>query len=60
MQLADIKVTIPMRGIIQSLNVSVATAIILYEIIRQRQQNPDQYISTETEQEALLKDFLFR
>jgi 23S rRNA (guanosine2251-2'-O)-methyltransferase len=34
--LADHKVRIPMRGIISSLNVSVAAGILLYEILRQR------------------------
>ena len=32
----DILVNIPMRGKIQSLNVSVATGILLFEILRQR------------------------
>ncbi|MCK5013611.1 MAG: RNA methyltransferase [Candidatus Omnitrophica bacterium] len=33
---ADLKVKIPMRGFADSLNVSVSTAILLYETIRQR------------------------
>lgn len=37
MQEADIKVKIPMLGKVNSLNVSIATALILYEAIRQRQ-----------------------
>jgi TrmH family RNA methyltransferase len=36
MQNADIKVQIPMMGKINSLNVSIATALITYEAIRQR------------------------
>jgi 23S rRNA (guanosine2251-2'-O)-methyltransferase len=32
----DILVNIPMKGKIQSLNVSVATGVILFEILRQR------------------------
>ena len=35
-QLADAKALIPMHGQINSLNVSVATGIILYEAVRQR------------------------
>ncbi len=35
--LADKKVVIPMEGMVQSLNVSVAAALILYEAQRQRQ-----------------------
>ena len=36
LSLADTKVVIPMVGMVQSLNVSVATALVLYEIVRQR------------------------
>ncbi len=36
LSLADLKVKIPMSGKIESLNVSVAAGILLYEIIRQR------------------------
>jgi tRNA (guanosine-2'-O-)-methyltransferase len=36
-EVADIKIKIPMMGMAQSLNVSVATAIILYEAERQRE-----------------------
>jgi len=36
LQWADRKVMIPMRGMTQSLNVSVACAIVLYEAMRQR------------------------
>ena len=37
LQLADHKAKIPMMGTINSLNVSVATGILLYEAVRQRQ-----------------------
>jgi TrmH family RNA methyltransferase len=36
MQSADIKVKIPMLGKVNSLNVSIATALITYEVVRQR------------------------
>jgi TrmH family RNA methyltransferase len=36
MQNADIKVLIPMMGKVNSLNVSIATALITYEVVRQR------------------------
>jgi tRNA (guanosine-2'-O-)-methyltransferase len=36
LQLADHIITIPMRGMVQSLNVSVATAVVLEEVLRQR------------------------
>jgi 23S rRNA (guanosine2251-2'-O)-methyltransferase len=32
----DLLVSIPMAGVVESLNVSVATGIVLYEAIRQR------------------------
>ena len=32
----DALVSIPMRGIVESLNVSVATGVLLYEALRQR------------------------
>ena len=37
LELADVKTCIPMFGKTESLNVSVATAVVLYEAIRQRQ-----------------------
>ncbi len=39
LKLTDVKVRIPMLGAIASLNVSVATAVLLYEVIRQREFN---------------------
>lgn len=39
LELADDKVAIPMAGEISSLNVSVATSVILYEAVRQRKMN---------------------
>ena len=36
MKICNKKIFIPMNGMVQSLNVSVATAIILYEALRQR------------------------
>jgi RNA methyltransferase, TrmH family len=37
---ADVKVKIPMMGKVNSLNVSVSTALILYEAVRQRSHRP--------------------
>ena len=39
MELCDYLVSIPMAGQVESLNVSVATGVCLYEICRQRQNN---------------------
>lgn len=35
---ADAHLSIPMKGMVQSLNVSVATALVLYEALRQRER----------------------
>jgi 23S rRNA (guanosine2251-2'-O)-methyltransferase len=40
LQLSDVRVKIPLYGIIQSLNVSVAASIIMYEAVRQRFFSP--------------------
>ena len=37
-ELSDVRIKIPMFGMVQSLNVSVATAVILYEAQRQREK----------------------
>ena len=39
MKICDEKIKIPMKGDFESLNVSVATGIILYEVMRQRPDN---------------------
>jgi tRNA (guanosine-2'-O-)-methyltransferase len=39
LRLADGVITIPMRGMVQSLNVSVASAVVLEEALRQRLTN---------------------
>jgi len=40
-KLLDAQFAIPMRGSIGSLNVSVATGVILYEVLRQRSRSSD-------------------
>ncbi|OCC14533.1 tRNA (guanosine(18)-2'-O)-methyltransferase [Dissulfuribacter thermophilus] len=55
---ADIICKIPMHGMVQSLNVSVATALILYEAQRQREQKgfySKKRISSELEAELIKK-----
>lgn len=37
MEQADLQVRIPMRGVADSLNVAMATTLLLYEVLRQRQ-----------------------
>ena len=36
---ADVRFKIPMFGMVQSLNVSVSAAIVIYEALRQRRKN---------------------
>lgn len=60
-ELADNLVTIPMNGMIQSLNISVSAAIFLFEINRQRHvAGFDKFVFSVDEQEKLVEDFLSR
>lgn len=57
---ADKKIFIPMRGMVQSLNVSVAAAICLSELIRQRMASRKDFSLPAREQADLVKSFLER
>ena len=50
--LADVTFAIPMFGMVQSLNVSVAAAVILYEALRQRDKK-NLYLKSEYAEEEL-------
>lgn len=54
---ADIMIRIPMFGFVQSLNVSVAAAMVLWEITKQRNTN---HPNPAKEQQRLLEDFIER
>lgn len=58
--LADKKIYIPMRGMVQSFNVSVTAAIFLYEVTRQRMDKPKKYLLPPKEREKLVRDFIKR
>ena len=58
--MADTHLIIPMQGMIQSFNVSVATAITLFEITRQRRATGQNWQLNEAEQADLLADLLQR
>ncbi len=60
LSMADTHLTIPMLGMIQSFNVSVATAIILFEIVRQRRASGQAFMLPEAEQETLFHQFVRR
>ncbi len=56
--LADRTVTIPMRGIAQSMNVSVTAALFMYELTRQRLERCPQLLRQPPEHAAQTLDFL--
>lgn len=58
--LADTRLTIPMLGMIRSFNVSVATAIILFEVTRQRHHSPQDFHLDEEAAQLLYEDFIRR
>ncbi len=59
LRLADKKIKIPMSGMVQSLNLSVTTAICLYELTRQRKSvGIEKYSLPEQEKKRLIKEFL--
>ncbi len=60
--LADGRLLIPMRGMIESLNVSVAAAVLLYETLRQRLARGELPVPALAPEhyEALLKDWMIR
>ena len=57
LKLADRKVMIPMRGIAQSMNVSVSAAICIYEVTRRRMARCPQLLSMAPEQVAQTLDY---
>jgi tRNA (guanosine-2'-O-)-methyltransferase len=63
LELSDGNLLIPMMGMVQSLNVSVACSVILFEALRQR-MNSGMYevedIKGDVSRKALLEDFLHR
>jgi len=60
-EMADRHITIPMSGMVQSLNLSVTAAICLYEISRQRQAaGIERYLLSTEERDRLARAFLHR
>jgi len=60
-EISDYQIIIPMYGMVQSLNVSVATGVILYEAQRQREKAGmyDKPSFSEEEMERILKKWAF-
>ena len=57
-ELADRRLTIPMAGMVRSLNLAVTAAILLFEVTRQRRQaGMEQYLLPADERDALLTRF---
>lgn len=57
---ADKLITIPLSGMVQSLNLSVAAGIFLYEIVRQRKLTNKDYSFSKKIKEKLSIDYLKR
>lgn len=55
---ADAVVQIPMVGMVQSLNVSVSTAVFLFEIIRQRTLSKTSFFLSTKEQQILTQQLI--
>lgn len=58
LETVDTVMTIPMVGMVESFNVSVASAISLYEITRQRQASGRDFYLSDEKADALLTDFI--
>ncbi len=59
-EMADKKLYIPMKGMVQSFNVSVTMAIFIYEITRQRTKKIKNYIVDKKEKKKIINDFIRR
>jgi tRNA (guanosine-2'-O-)-methyltransferase len=55
--LSDAHIYIPMQGFVQSLNLSVTTAVCMYELFRQRQTSPAKFALSKAEQNKLIKNW---
>lgn len=53
--LADVALVIPMRGMVQSLNLSVTAGIVLYEVTRARMRTMKRYLLNTRESKALAR-----
>lgn len=56
--LADTLLTIPMLGMVQSLNLSVTAAILTFEITRQRQKQKKRFTASKASTNKLFESFL--
>jgi tRNA (guanosine-2'-O-)-methyltransferase len=59
-KMADSHLYIPMRGMLESFNVSVAAALSLFEITRQRLASPKDFSLPEDEARELIREFIRR
>jgi tRNA (guanosine-2'-O-)-methyltransferase len=59
-QFCDVALTIPMAGLVQSLNLSVTCALVLYEVSRQRHPNKAAFTLDATQQSELLTTLSYR
>jgi len=54
---ADVKIYIPMKGMVQSLNISVTAAVLMFEIDRQRKKDTRNWKLETGEKERLKKEY---
>ncbi len=57
---ADRLITIPMRGVVQSLNVSVSAAVCLFELTRQRQAQGSESIRVDSDERQAILSLLLK
>lgn len=57
LDLADKKLYLPMRGMVESLNISVTAAICLFEVTRQRIASGNSFTLKDTQRDALISSF---
>lgn len=58
--MADRKIIIPMKGFVQSFNLSVTASIFLFELTRQRSKNPEAFALPQQAAKLLTENFLER
>jgi len=57
---ADVEMHIPMSGMVESFNVSVAAAITIAEVTRQRDASPKQFRVNQQQADEIVKKFILR
>jgi len=56
-ELSDRTIIIPMRGMVQSLNLSVTAALVMYKVIQERMEDENKYIVSDEDAQKLFNEF---